>query len=88
MKVTIVPINKRVVVDGKPKTVPDAPWAQMPPGVHAVQFKDSAGEIEFTKTTGGIKLPNQRITLDQFNAMFMPFVDAWKAVSEDGPEAA
>ena len=79
MRVTIVPSDKKVVVDGVAKNLGNAPWAQMSPAVHAVQFDGNSGEIEWVSVMGGMRPANQRINLDEFTAMFGAFVDAWNA---------
>lgn len=86
MKVSIIREDKAVVVDGKAKflTRPehDSLWAQLSPAVHAVQLSGAVGEIEWVSVMGGRKPANQRISYDEFNAMFKPLVDAWKAMPE------
>ena len=49
MRTTIVPHDSLVLVDGKPKTID---CTSMSPDIHAVQWYDTRGEIEYVNTPG------------------------------------
>lgn len=78
MRAIIVPIDKLVVIDGVARgslnyTVDAA--------VHAVQWYDTYGEVEYVTTANG-KPANQKITsLDAFQSA----IDAWNAAAPSTP---
>ena len=57
MKLTIVPNDNLVIVDGEPESVD---LSHLPEGIHAIQWDGENGEIEYTKP------PNRKIkSLDE-----------------------
>lgn len=78
MKLTIIPIDKTVYVDGLSYNNLD--WQDTPPDVHALQWFDSnEGWIEYVTDNFGNKKPNEKITalpLWANNA-----VEAWNSVN-------
>ena len=72
MKLTIVPADKMIIVDGVPVRVPDAAY---PAGVHAIQWYGDKGEIEYTNAPGEPKPLNKAIT---DVTPYLPLVEAWK----------
>ena len=62
MKLTIIPIDGAVYVDGVSYAGLDLSGCQIPDDVHALQWKDTAGWIEFVDNADGIKPQNQLIT--------------------------
>lgn len=68
MKITIIPNDKYVVVDGVGMTVPGMP--EMDPTIHAIQFNDGVGEIEYIKPANKLFAGVESIqdVLDAFHA--------------------
>jgi len=62
MKVTIVPVDNAVYKDGKCWMGIDLSTCDIPTDVHALQWKDTAGWIEFVDRDDGTKPANQPIT--------------------------
>lgn len=78
MRVTIIPADRMVMVDGEVR----APLAfVIDPAIHAVQWYDDRGEVEFVATSAGGKPPNAGIT-DM--APFQAALDAWQAWTPAG----
>lgn len=79
MRVTIIPADRMVMVDGEAR----APLAfAIDPAIHAVQWHGDWGEVEFIATSPGGKPPNEIIT-DM--APFQAAVDAWQAWMPPAP---
>lgn len=73
MRVIIIPADKTVIVDGEVR----APLEfAMDPAIHAVQWYDDYGEVEFVTGADRIKPPNQFIT---DLAPYQNVLDAWAA---------
>jgi hypothetical protein len=73
MRVTIVVDDNKVLVEGQPETVDCS--ALIAPGIHAVQWYSTFGEIEYsTDLPTGDRRPNQKI-IDI--SQFQPLIDAW-----------
>lgn len=70
MQLTIIPIDNVVIIDGVARTID---CSAMDPAIHAVQWNENSGEVEF-KTIDGIRAPN--LMIDSL-ADFEPQVDAW-----------
>ena len=73
MRVTIVPSDKVVIVDGVCKKGMDLSFME---DIHAVQWYDTGGEVE--RYDGLTKLPNERI---ESLAPYQAAIDAWTAAS-------
>ena len=56
MRLTIVPVDKTIVVDGQGYSGISTDWSWVPSNVHAVQWYGSSGEIEYNDGT-----PNETI---------------------------
>jgi hypothetical protein len=59
MKLTIIPSDKAVYVDGY--SFLDLDLVNIPEDVHALQWNQNVGEIEFVQNADGVKLANQVI---------------------------
>lgn len=64
MRLTIIPIDQAVYVDGVAKSNLDLSACGIPANVHALQWFDTKGWIEFENSTDPFvpKPPNQTIT--------------------------
>lgn len=60
MKLTIIPIDGAVYVDGF--SYSGLVLSSVPSDVHALQWKDTAGWVEFVENQDGTKPANQTIT--------------------------
>ena len=76
MRLTIIPSDNLVSIDGESRQVDCASFDSLQ-GVHAVQWDDPAGWIEYANSPlGGEFRPNEVITsVDQFQEV----IDAWNA---------
>jgi hypothetical protein len=73
MRVTIVPIDSKVVVEGQLEIVDCSSIAE---NIHAVQWYGTVGEVEFKHDyIENTRKPNDRIT--DFSP-YQKFVDAWE----------
>jgi hypothetical protein len=81
MKLTIIPSDNAVYVDGLMKAYAPLPLdlsqCGIPSDVHALQWKDTAGWIEFNDNPDGTKPQNQPIT--ELPAWANACVDVWNA---------
>lgn len=82
MRVTIVPIDETVIVDGRAITGID--MSNIDSEIHAVQWGGEGGEIEYVVNSEGIKPPNMKIT---DLAQFQPQLNEWtvKRDAQDAP---
>lgn len=71
MRVTIIPADKVVIVDGEARSPLEFELDQT---IHAVQWYGAEGEVEFISDFGGGKPSNQKIT--DLSA-FQSALDAW-----------
>lgn len=62
MRLTIVPEDQIVYVDRVGKSPLDLSLCAVPAGVHALQWNETAGWIEFVDNPDGTKPQNQPIT--------------------------
>lgn len=70
MHVTVIAIDKLVLVDDEALELPDFDFDE---ALHAIQFDGQQGHIEFATTDGGITTA----PVSEFEVQ--PYVDAWKA---------
>jgi hypothetical protein len=74
MKLTIVRSDGLVIKNGK--AYGDLDMSSIDPSIHAVQWDDASGQIEFVVGSDGIKPVNKPITsIDEFQAV----IDEWDA---------
>ncbi len=69
-QVTVIPADGTIIVDGVPLCFPFA----APPDVHALQWKNGTGHIEYT--TGAI---NKVLLEGDYTTVVLPFVWLWEA---------
>lgn len=79
MRVTIVRSDNIVIVDGKPLRVD---CSSVNADIHAVQWSDTVGEIEYETGAGGDRHPNAVIT---DISPFQPIIDLWTAANSAPP---
>lgn len=77
MRATIISDDSTVGVDGVFHVVD---CSTLPADVHAVQWYETAGEVEY-KSVGGVKPPNEAIT--DFSP-YQPLIDLWQ-IEQDKP---
>ena len=84
MKLTIIPIDNAVYVDGYSFIGLNLSTANIPSNVHALQWKNTIGWIEFLDNDDGTKPQNQSITeLPEWaNACFVKWNEA-KTLEEE-----
>ena len=70
MRVTVVPADRLILVDGEGLQFAFA----APEDLHALQWQDASGHLEFTDGR-----PNQALTAADYESHVAPFVQAWKA---------
>ena len=70
MRVTVVPADRLILVDGEGLQFAFA----APEGLHALQWQDASGHLEFTEGR-----PNQALTAADYESHVAPFVQAWQA---------
>ena len=71
MRVTIVPSDKKICRDGVVVELPD--WSFNDSNIHAIQWYDTEGEIEYT----GRPKPANEVTTD--SAILQPYLEALDA---------
>jgi hypothetical protein len=71
MRVTVIPIDKTIGVDGRFLRFAFS----AAPGIHAIQWYGDHGELEYV----GHKTPNRLLTEADYAAAVKPYVDAWEA---------
>lgn len=66
MRITIIPSDKCVYVDGKSFSALDLNQCQIPTNIHALQWDESFGEIEFSVNyvDGVIQKPQNEIIVE------------------------
>ena len=60
MNLTIIPSDGSVYIDGE--SIGNMNLSFIPEGIHALQWKNSHGWIEYSEDESGIKKPNEKIT--------------------------
>jgi hypothetical protein len=75
MKLTVIPADKSVYLDGKFQK--ELEWKGTPKNVHALQWNNVKGWIEYISDDDGNKLPNELIT--ELPKWALNAVTAWEA---------
>jgi len=80
MRVTIIPSDKAVYLDGEALFLANFAALAVPAAIHAVQWDSDAGvgHVEWTQAPGAAKTPNMPLNADTFAAMFGHSVAAWQ----------
>jgi len=76
MKISIIPQDNRIVVDGKTVDLDDNDirWEFEDEHIHAIQWKDSMGEVEYEDEIGKDPLPNKSFGQDEFDTIVQPYL--------------
>ena len=76
MKVSIIPEDKKIIIDGKTVDLEsDAPWDFDDKDIHAIQWKDGRGVLEYEDIPGERPLPNKIFGEDEFEKIVQPYID-------------
>ena len=77
MRVSIIPEDKRIIVDGKTVDLDDNDirWKFDDEHIHAIQWKNNKGEIEYEDVDGEDPLPNKPLGEDDFDTIIKPYID-------------
>lgn len=80
MRISIIPEDKVIIVDKKTLDLePSAPWDfdDMHDGkqIHAIQWKDGHGELEYEDIPGQEPLPNKVFDESEFDSIIKPYLD-------------
>jgi len=76
MKISIIPEDKKIIVDGKTVDLEDnAPWDFDDETVHAIQWRDGRGELEYEDVIGEDPVPNKIFSEDEFDTIVQPYLD-------------
>jgi hypothetical protein len=76
MRVTIIPADNQVYVDGKCRTVD---CSALPPDIHAIQWDGTRGHVEFRNGSSPEDFRPNRVITDF--APFQNLIDAWRAAA-------
>ena len=76
MRISIIPADKKIIVDGKTVDLEDdAPWGFDDETIHAIQWRDGRGELEYEDIPGEEPEPNKVFGDDEFDAIIQPYLD-------------
>jgi hypothetical protein len=76
MRISIIPEDKKIIVDGRTVDLEDdAPWDFDDETIHAIQWRDGRGELEYEDTPGEDPAPNKVFGEDEFNTIIQPYLD-------------
>lgn len=77
MRVSIIPEDKRIIVDGKTVDLDDNDirWEFDDEHIHAIQWKNNKGEIEYEDVDGEDPLPNKPLGEEDFDTIIKPYID-------------
>ena len=76
MRISIIPEDKKIIVDGKTVDLEDdAPWGFDDETIHAIQWKDGRGSLEYEDIPGEDPVPNKIFGEDEFDSIIQPYLD-------------
>lgn len=77
MRVTIIPEDKRIIVDKRTVDLDDNDirWTFDDSHIHAIQWKDGRGELEYEDVIGEKPVPNKIFGEDEFDTIVQPYLD-------------
>lgn len=80
MRISIIPEDKKIIVDGKTIDLEsDAPWDFDDEHIHAIQWKDGYGSLEYEDIPGEIPVPNKIFGDDEFLDIVQPYLDYYNS---------
>lgn len=80
MRISIIPEDKKIIVDGKTVDLEDdAPWDFDDEPIHAIQWRDGRGELEYEDVPGEDPLPNKIFGDDEFDTIVQPYLDYYNS---------
>lgn len=75
MRISIIPQDKKIIVDGRTVDLDDdAPWGFDDDNIHAIQWKDGRGELEYEDILGEDPVPNKVFGEDEFQDIIEPYL--------------
>jgi len=76
MRITIIPVDKMIIVDGKCVHLePYEPWDFDDKHIHAIQWNNGRGSLEYEDIPGERPVPNKIFGEDEFESIVQPYVD-------------
>lgn len=76
MRISIIPEDKKIIVDKKTVDLEDdAPWDFDDEHIHAIQWKDGRGSLEYEDVPGESPVPNKIFGEDEFETIVQPYLD-------------
>jgi len=77
MRVTILPEDKRIIVDKRTVDLDDDDirWEFDDSHIHAIQWRDGRGELEYEDVIGEQPIPNKIFGDDEFDTIVQPYLD-------------
>jgi len=77
MRVTIIPEDKRIIVDKRTVDLDDDDirWEFDDSHIHAIQWRDGRGELEYEDVIGEQPIPNKIFGDDEFDTIVQPYLD-------------
>lgn len=76
MRISIIPEDKKIIVDGKTVDLEDdAPWGFDDETIHAIQWRDGRGELEYEDIPGEEPVANKVFGDDEFDTIVQPYLD-------------
>ena len=80
MRISIIPEDKKIIVDRRTVDLEDdAPWDFDDKHIHAIQWKDSRGELEYEDIDGEDPAPNKVFGEDEFQDIVQPYLDYYNS---------
>lgn len=77
MRVTIIPSDKRIIVDGKTVDLEDDDirWEFDDEHIHAIQYQNGRGELEYEDVIGEQPVPNKIFDESEFDTIIQPYLE-------------
>ena len=79
MRISIIPEDKKIIVDKRTVDLEDdAPWDFDDETIHAIQWRDGKGEVEYEDVDGEV-LPNKSFGEEEFDTIVQPYLDYYNS---------
>lgn len=76
MRITIIPVDKMIIVDGNTVHLDShEPWDFDDEQIHAIQWNNGRGSLEYEDVPGERPLPNKIFGEDEFESIVQPYLD-------------